>query len=237
MTPIVDQILEEACKKYTGRLGEIFAAPEGHFQNSEFHLLTDRLGIRNKKIEAKTESAQGLEFKSLKLKGSTELTITLPKKKEVDPTTPKRAIDTAIRQVIFSCDFPIPFIFSAERTGVTIFRQELNFVRDRLLEEMRRAGRLITSDNLFLKSYQNYPGPIEKNMEFLQERWLKYTIENQSSIAKEYPEVLADFADIVGGEYVITEKDILYYTPKDTRLKLPMDQSSSAARSLLNLGF
>ena len=46
-----------------------------------------------------------------------------------------------------------------------------------------------------------------------------------------------DFADIIGGDYQITQYDQLYYIPKGTGLKLTMDQSSSAVRSLLDVGF
>ena len=60
---------------------------------------------------------------------------------------------------------------------------------------------------------------------------------SKSFIAKEHPEILEDFVDIIGGEYTITQNDQLYYIPKGTRLKLTMVESSSAVRSLLDLSF
>ena len=33
-----DQILAEACKRYSEQLDSVFAAPKGTFQNSEFHI-------------------------------------------------------------------------------------------------------------------------------------------------------------------------------------------------------
>ena len=41
--------------------------------------------------------------------------------------------------MIFGRHFPIPFIASAERTDVAIFNGELNFARNRLLEEIGSA--------------------------------------------------------------------------------------------------
>ena len=41
-----DDMLTEACKKYTEQLDKIFAASEGTFQNSEFHLVTDEIDLR-----------------------------------------------------------------------------------------------------------------------------------------------------------------------------------------------
>ena len=72
-------------------------------------------------------------------------------------------------------------------------------------------------------------------MDFI--RQLENVAKEESFLAKEHPEVLDDFADIIGGEYTITQNDQLYYTPKGTRLKLTMVESSSAVRSLLDLGF
>ena len=62
-------------------------------------------------------------------------------------------------------------------------------------------------------------------------------MKRNSYIVKEDPKVLETFAGIIGGEYTITQNDQLYYTPKRTRLRLTMDQSSSAVRSLLDIGF
>jgi hypothetical protein len=47
-----------------------------------------------------------------------------------------RAIGDAIKEIIFGRLFPNPFIASAERTGAAIFRKELNFARNRLLEQV-----------------------------------------------------------------------------------------------------
>ena len=72
-------------------------------------------------------------------------------------------------------------------------------------------------------------------MDFI--RQLENVAKEESFLAKEHSEVLDDFADIIGGEYTITQDGQLYYTPKGTRLKLTMVESSSAVRSLLDLGF
>ena len=140
-----------------------------------------------------------------------------------------------ICNAIFSSSFPKPFISSAERTGVVTFRKELNFARNRLFEEMGRSDQKINPRELLLKAYQSYPQPIEENVDFI--RQLDNITKSKSFIAKEHPEILEDFADFIGGEFAITQNDQLQYTPKRTRLKLSMDLSSSAVRSLLDIGF
>jgi hypothetical protein len=77
--------------------------------------------------------------------------------------------------------------------------------------------------------------PIEENVDFARE--LETLFKKRSFISEFHPNLLADFADIIGGEYTVTSNDELCYVPKGKRLKLSMDEGSSAVRSLLHLGF
>ena len=234
-------MLAEACKKYTEQLDKIFAAPEGTFQNSEFHLATNEIDIRDKKFNSIITSLQNPALIFAKSKGSEEVILTSRIRKEgegereIDTDSVKSAIDFVIIDYIFSDSLPRPFISSAERTGVATFRKELSFARDRLLKEMSQADRNMDPRELLFKAYQSYPTPIENNVDFT--RQLEDVAKRKSFIAKEHPEILEDFADIVGGKYVITQNDQLYYIPKGTRHKLTMVESSSAVRSLLDLSF
>jgi ABC-type multidrug transport system ATPase subunit len=88
---------------------------------------------------------------------------------------------------------------------------------------------------LLLKEYDDYALPIKTNVEFT--RKLETIVKKNSFITDEYPDLLADFTDIIGGEYTVTRNDELYYVPKGKKVKLSMDESSSAVRSLLDIGF
>ncbi len=100
---------------------------------------------------------------------------------------------------------------------------------------MGQANNNINPMKLFLKVHQNYALPIETNVEFT--RKLETIVKTTSFLAENHPDVLTDFADILGGEYTVNRNDQLYYVPKGKRVKLSMDQSSSAVRSLLDIGF
>ena len=235
-----DRLLADACKQYTDQLDSmVFAATEGRFRNSEFHIQTGAIDIRDKEFKREMGIVPERLLSYSKKKGSEELTVSLLVEKElgrkIDPDFARGAINFIIGYAIFSDSFPDFFVSSAERTGLAIFRRELNFARNRLLEEMGRADQKTDPQELLFKSYQSYPLPIEENVGFIHQ--LEDIAKRQSFIAKEHPEVLEDFADIIGGEYTITQDDQLYYTPKGTRLKLTMVESSSAVRSLLDLGF
>ena len=233
-----NQVLMAACERYPDQLDEIFAAHEGTFHNSKFHIDVGENNVHNKKINEKIRTAYEENFNYSKHEDSEILTVKIEiekDRKKIDPHFARMLVELIILRAFFSDYLPRPFICSVERTGTAIFRRELNFARNRLLEEMRRADQKIDPRELLLKSYQSYPSPVEDNVDFT--RQLEDIAKSKSFIVKEHPEILEDFADIVGGEYVIAQNDLLYYVPKDTRLKLTMVESSSTVRSLLDLSF
>ena len=231
--------VSQACRRFTRRLDSFFAAPQSRFRKSEFQIELGPLRIQEKEHRRERGTARGLLFSCLKEEGSEELTVTMlverDRRRKIIPYTAENFIRENIIEVVFSELFPKPFIASAERTGVAIFRKELNFARNRLLEEMARADRNVDPRNLLFKAYQSYPQPIEDNADFI--RQLEDIARNESFIAEEHSELLEDFARIIGGNYSISQNDQLYYIPKGKRLKLTMDASSSSVRSLLDIGF
>lgn len=234
-----EQIVVKGCQAYTKQLPRIFAAQAERFKTTEFLV---RLDIKNvslkRKFDLKMRAANAELFSITKTEESTELVVTLlvEKEKVTIPTDViERIIADALKDIIFAQLFPRPFIASAERTGAAIFRKELNFARNRLLEEMGQAGKNIDPMELLFKDYDDYALPIKTNVEFT--RQLETLVKKSSFVAENHPDILADFADIIGGEYTVTRNDELYYVPKGKRVKLSMDESSSAVRSLLDIGF
>lgn len=233
------EAIAKACKAYTRQLPRIFAAPAQRFKRSSFHIVLDTQNIRfNNTLKRNIGTAKAELFSLDKSEESTELVVTLLAEKE-RVKIPIQILDGVIantlKDIIFSQLFPNPFIASAERTGAAIFRKELNFARNRLLEEMGQADKKIDPMELLLKEYQDYALPIKTNVDFTRE--LETIFKKSSFIAEHHPEVLTDFADIIGGEYTVTRNDELYYLPRGKRVKLSMDESSSAVRSLLDIGF
>ena len=224
---MADRMLAEACQRYTNQLDTIFAAREGRFRNSEFHVQTDALDdILNKEYQETIEFHKMPTFHYSKKKESEELTVyrsmSMVYGEEVGALAIEEAIRSIVGNVIFSDSLPNPFISSVERTGASMFRSELDFARSHRREIVGRA-------------IQRYPLPVEASVDFARD--LRYVARRHSFITKEHPEILADFADIIGGDYTIMQDDQLYYTPKGTQDKLTMVESSSAVRSLADIGF
>lgn len=234
-----NEMLATACARYSEQLDKIFSAPDGAFQKSEFHIKPSAIHTRDQGFKSEIGINQEPFFTFSKVKGSEDLVFTLAVQRnegrKIDPILVRDYISLTIGDVVFSNSFPRPFISSAERTGVAIFRKELNFARNRLVEEMGQADQKTDLREFLFKAYQNYPEPVEDNVNFT--RQLEDIGKRKSFIAKEHPGILEDFADIIGGEYIITQNDQLYYIPKGTRSKLTMVESSSTVRSLLDLSF
>ncbi|MFN9617649.1 MAG: AAA family ATPase [Dolichospermum sp.] len=236
-----EQIIIKACERYTQELPKIFAAPIDRFKNTEFNISleikTEDMKLKNK-FDRKMGSGNAEIFSITKSEESTELVVTLLVEKDkvkIPREVIKFLIANAIKDIIFDQFFPRPFIASAERTGAAIFRKELNFAKNRLLEEIGQADENIDTVELLLKEYDDYALPIKTNVDFT--RKLETIVKKNSFITDEHPDLLADFTDIIGGEYTVTRNDELYYVPKGKKVKLSMDESSSAVRSLLDIGF
>lgn len=235
---IAPAILDQGSEAYTKQLPMVFASAEKYFADSKFQVSLSPEDIHtNVFFERQIGSAKADLFSIIKAENQSEVIITLlveKHKARISPDNIKRIISDAIKDIIFGHLFPQPFIASAERTGAAIFRKELNFARNRLLEQMSIDKNLNPMDLLF-KVYADYALPVKTNVDFT--RTLEEMAKRESFIARDFPEVLASFTDIIGGDYTVTKNDELYYVPKGKRIRLTMDESSSAVRSLLDIGF
>ena len=232
-------ILKNGCKAFTEQLSHVFASSDKHFSESQFSVDLDSSDIQPIPTFERTMGAAKTQLFSISKKTDSPLvTISLLVEKEkvrIPQDVISRIIGDALKDIVFGHLFPHPFIASAERTGAAIFRKELNFARNRLLEEMSSMEKDINPFELLSKVYTDYALPVKSNVDFT--RQLEDLAKKDSFIAKEHLEILNDFTDIIGGDYLVTKNDELYYVPKGKRIKLTMDESSSAVRSLLDIGF
>jgi hypothetical protein len=232
-------ILTQACQAFVKQLPAVFASSADRFQDTDFQIDADLSGVSLiESYKRQIGSANAERLSITKDHGGTELVVTLlqeKKKAKLPQEVLTHYVGTALRDVIFGHVFPNPFIASAERTGAAIFRKELNFIRNRLLEEMSQTAKDINPLDLLLKVYQDYPLAVKQNVDFT--RNLETISKARSFIARDHSATLTAFSDIIGGEYTVTRNDELYFQPRGKKIKLSMDESSSAVRSLLDIGF
>ena len=234
-------ILRQGCLKYTRSLPRILASKRGHFKGTTFQvsLKPESISsIKSRPFEIIKQSAQDDLLSLSKGEGEKELVISLlmDRRRRVLPRRMIRdIISGGIVKLLFDQFFPRSHISSAERTGAAIFHKELNFARNRLLEEMSRADSSeFDPMELLFKSYQDYPMPVKANVDFI--RRLETISKEDSFLVEKHPQILNNFADIIGGEYIAGSNDTIYFKPAQRQLKLTMDESSSAVRSLLDIG-
>ena len=143
-----NQTLIGACERYPKQLDQVFAASEGTFHNSEFHIDVGENNIRNKEIDERLKTTQDGNFGYSKHEDSEILTVTMEIEKErrkIDPHFVRILLELIILRAFFSDSLPRPFICSVERTGTAIFRRELNFARNRLLDQIAQADQKYVS--------------------------------------------------------------------------------------------
>lgn len=231
--------LRQGCKDYSNMLPEIFASSKEKFQESSFEIELEQGEIdTQKRFDQTVSTIKSNLFRLVKEETSNELVITLlvtKNNRQMPVTGIQTIISQSIKEIMFGSIFPSPFIASAERTGSAIFRKELNFSRNRLLEEMSKIDKDTDPFSLLLKSYQDYALPVKDNVEFT--RRLEEISKKDSMIKEIHTNLVSYFDEIIGGKYTVTRNDELYFQPKGSKVKLSMDESSSAVRSLLDIGF
>ncbi len=236
-----NDILRQGCREYTRRLPRVFASKPDRFKDATFQVSLEPetiSSIKSRAFERRRGSAEDDLLSLSKAEGEKDLVISLlmdKGKRALPAEMIKEIISDGIVELLFDQFFPRPFIASTERTGAAIFRKELNFARNRLLEEMSRADENINPMELLFKSYQDYPLPVKVNVDFI--RQLENVAKEDSFLVENHPHILNDFADIIGGEYIAGSNDTIYFKPARRQLKLTMDESSSAVRSMLDIGF
>ncbi len=232
----INSILQVACQKYSEQLADIFASKESLFQSAKFDIEVTQKPSLEKKFKQTIESGEGEMFSLTKKEGDSHLLISLLSKDKIafPHHIISRIIADSIVEILFDDLLPNVFIASAERTGAAIFKDELDFARTRLLKEMHKNKKIDPMELLF-KNYRDYARPVEKNVDF--QRRLAQIAKKDSFIVKEHPDILKKFNSILGGQYQLDKNDNLNFKPKGSKVKLEIGESSSAVRSLLDLGF
>ena len=237
----IDNILKNVCRDYTKRLPRIFASSNDKFKNTKFSIC-----INKESFSLPNKFKRSLRLgESIRLSVSKDENDTTPKASlvqeddendgnEIPQEWIKRIVYDIVIQILFDSVFPKTFIASVERTGAAIFRKELDFARNRLLEKMK-ADEEIDPMDLLSSAYEDYPLPVTHNVDFTRD--LEGIDKESSFLATDHPDVLDDFSNIIGGSYKVRKSQGVSYQPKGKSVRLNMGESSSSVRSMLNVGF
>ncbi len=237
------KIVSDASKKYSVILHHVFAAKESLFKGGDFRAefsISDDEYLK-KKMQFQVGSTERTILQVVKEAGSKEIVVSLMVDRDENSEKPstkmlKTIISDALKEVLFQQHIPRVFIASAERTGAAIFQKELDFTRNRLVELLGDKGAGLHPLKLLDRFSSEYPIPVRRNVDFIRE--LPSFFNKDSLLYKKHPDIISDFSTIIGGEYKVARNgDIQYIPDANKRLRLSMVESSSAVRSLLDIGF
>lgn len=241
------QHLASISERYKAMLPTVLAADAERFAETKITLdIPLPSDILSKPLEG-VKSADGrkdgqlLSFK--KAAGSSIMVFTVLK--ETLLALPTEAVDILANEVLQDCflaqAFPDVFMASTERTGAAIFHNELNFSRTRLLEAIATtmdSNRKLTAQDvlpaMFPEFSPRYAFPVRDNVDFVNR--LGALASEKSPLMTADDGILEEFHDMLGGEYKVS-KNIVHFVPKKGKVKLRLGESSSAVRSLLDIGF
>jgi len=244
LTPYINDLpkyLNNAAKKFSKVLYRVFAGNEKHFEESSLNFTFEKaseLSPADVQIRFGSAKKSVLQIKSSENKTSLEASLIVDKTK--DDVPPRHIIEDmisdAIGKAILESMIPRPFLASAERTGAAIFQKELDFTRNRLVEMLGDKSTKLNPIQFLGKFSGEYPIAVRKNVDFIRE--LPNITHRESFVLKHHPDLLESFQDIIGGEYKATKDGEIQYVPSlNKRIKLSLVESSSAVRSLLDIGF
>ncbi|BAU97020.1 hypothetical protein N24_2758 [Corynebacterium suranareeae] len=152
---------------------------------------------------------------------------------------PDGSIPTDVRQinrcigillgVSFSGTVPPPYILSAERTGISLFQQDIDYGRSLLVEEFRIEGEKALNG----VSSAIWSPAIEDNFNTF--RSLNRKRNNRSFLVDEHPEILRLFDAMVSGRFVESDGEFKF-APDGATGSIPLTSTSSTVRALFELG-
>jgi len=233
--------LDEASSRYSEIMYQVFAGNESRFEGSEFKFtLETKWKFSPTTVQVKFGSAERsvLQISSSETRENLEVSLIVDKNNDDLPM--KHIVEDMISQGIASSVLgnliPKPFLASAERTGAAIFQKELDFTKNRLVEMLGDKSTKLHPIQFLSKFSGEYPIAVRKNVDFIRD--LPNITNKESFILKKYPEIIESFHDIIGGEYKVSKDGEIQYIPSaNKRVKLSLVESSSAVRSLLDIGF
>ena len=132
--------------------------------------------------------------------------------------------------------FPDPFILSAERFSISLFYKELDFTKNRLVEELQKLSDDKHFDlfSFLEKESSRYAQPIKDNIDFTRDL---------SRIQKKTSALPADKVRsvdrMIHGYYKVKNDEIRFISKKrgDNRFDIPLHLASSSVRGVSDLYF
>ena len=210
-------------------INDIFSSPNGEFQNAAFDIQAD---IIEPNVHVATHQ---LDIKFSREDEKVLIKVVNRENIHIRGDAAKNVLYRLLWEVII-IKYPKPFILSAERFGISLFYKELDFTKNRLVEELQNLSndRSFNPFTFLEKESSRYAKPIKDNIDFtrdllrIQRRKSDLSIDKSHSIDR-----------IMEGYYKAKSNEIRFISKKrgTNRFDIPLHLASSSVRGLSDLYF
>lgn len=156
---------------------------------------------------------------------------------------PRHTLEELIRHLLlrfFCSDFPDPFLFTAERFGISLFYKELDFAKSQLVDQLQQMGRDDNQDSqtlfsLIERTMSRYALPVKDNIDHT--RSIHEMQDTISPLAED--KLFQDIEEIMGGHYMASRDAIRFRSMnrKKRDFNISLHRASSSVRGLVDLYF
>jgi predicted ATP-binding protein involved in virulence len=239
----IPNIVSSVAKSYTKNLNKIFSAKEDEFAGTVIQAETE-----NKQPDYSAKLDRSLfskkkEIVHLKKEANSpfmELSVLTRDRQDVPPDEfIKFIFNSELAEIFFQKAFPVPFIITSERTGISLFYKELDITKNVLLDQIAtiEKQRQIDPFEILNSLMARYALPIKENIDFIRD--LEQISKNRSSVFK--TDCSGCIEKILNGNFSIIDKELMFSAknPRDARkrIKIPVYLSSAAVKSLAGINF
>lgn len=133
--------------------------------------------------------------------------------------------------------FPDIFIITCERTGASLFRNELIISREMGKEAKSKRYTTKVTKLREKQEFRGYPYPIRKDIEFAIHYYDESLHDSFLTDSREGKDILEFFNKIVGGQISVKKDNIVKFSPQGSNVELRLIESSSTIRSLSEFYF
>lgn len=232
---LVDQFLQGLSQFFSKQyIADVFSAPNGEFEDSQFELKIDNT---DSGVEGSINARTGKKISLTSSPKGNNLVFELdaPDDQTVSVNVLVQGIQHLIHRRIILKYFKT-FILSAERFGISLFYKELDFTKNRLVEELQKLSdkKSFNPFHFIEKESARYAKPIKDNIDYtrdlsdIQKQRSKLPVDEIRSVQK-----------IMDGYYKVQNDEIRFISNRrgKNKFNVPLHLASSSARGVSDLYF
>ena len=226
--------MEYLCRRFSRQIEDVFSVSGDTFEKSFLRCILPFPTSNSKKIMKDKYGPLEMEISGdvfyIKISGGF-----MPESEKLHAV----AIKSLIMGMVIGRNFPMPFVVSAERFGISLFYKELDFTKSRVVEILQRLHdeKYSNEQSSFLisSSTARYAKPIKDNIDYTRDL---EAVQKKKSKLSDY-KFFEDVKNMMGGYYRYENNDIYFISKQrgEKAFKIPLHLASSSVRGMSDFYF